>query len=76
MLDLVQKWGKTGLKQNLVSRGLRWNQAIMEGGYEDELVRKYSVKSWPSVILVGTDGKAIKWAVERVLKGESTKSGK
>ena len=77
MLGLVRKKRKMeDLKQYLVSYGLRWEQALIDGEDKSDLASKYGVKSWPSMILIGTDGKviarnlkgkAIKWAVEKAL---------
>ena len=75
MLGLVRR--KVGdLKQYLVGYGLRWEQALIDGEDKSDLASKYGVKSWPSMILIGTDGKvlarnlkgkAIRWAVEKAL---------
>jgi len=78
ILGLVRKRKRTveALKEYLVGYGLRWEQALIDGEDKSDLASKYGVKSWPSMILIGTDGKviarnlkgkAIKWAVEKAL---------
>jgi hypothetical protein len=75
MLGLVRRpRGLEDLKQYLSSHDLRWGQAEIDGDDKSDLASKYGVRSWPSMILIGPDGKviarnlkgkAIKWAVEK-----------
>jgi hypothetical protein len=77
MLGLVRKKRKVkDLKQYLLRHDLGWEQAEIDGEDKSDLASRYGVKSWPSVILVATDGKviarnlkgkAINWAVEKAL---------
>ncbi len=84
MLGLVRRKRKVeDLKQYLSSHDLRWGQAVINGEDKSDLASKYGVQRWPSMILIGPDGKviarnlkgkAIKWAVEKAL-GNTAKFG-
>jgi peroxiredoxin len=77
MLGLVRKKRKVqDLKQYVLGHDLAWEQTLIDEEDKGNLPSQYGVRSWPSVILLGPDGKVIarnlkgktiKWAVEKAL---------
>ncbi|HUT29567.1 MAG TPA: M56 family metallopeptidase [Sedimentisphaerales bacterium] len=78
MMSLVRKARKLkDLQEYVTNYGLKWNHALMDDEVQQQLTRAYGVQRWPSVILIGPDGKivarnlkgnAMSWAVEKTLK--------
>jgi peroxiredoxin len=78
MMSLVRKARRLkDLQQYATKYGLNWNHALMDEQVRQQLATAYGVQRWPSVILIGPDGKiiarnlkgnAMSWAVEKALK--------
>jgi beta-lactamase regulating signal transducer with metallopeptidase domain/peroxiredoxin len=79
MMSLVRKARKLkDLQEYVTNYGLKWNHALMDDEVQQQLTKSYGVQRWPSVILIGPDGKilarnlkgnAMSWAVEKALNG-------
>ncbi|MHC4153692.1 MAG: M56 family metallopeptidase [Planctomycetota bacterium] len=81
MMSLVRKARRLkDLQQYVTRHDLNWDHALMDDEVRQRLAADYGVQRWPSVILIGPDGKiiarnlkgnAMSWAVEKALKDQT-----